>query len=399
MQFYIHKHVLGTEKHLRISDGEFSWSSTVPPDAWQFGDSGAIKSIDDLIKLYGRQVEGFDKIPEYIFFRDLGMLPGDVQWHSVLTKERYGDIMKTVINGAQSSLEFSRTDPYVNTFLKSRKALMMLEKAHINIDLLKEKLTHEVGTQHSNLQTFMPDTSGFAKPVAYNQFSTATGRLTISDGPQILTLSKGHRNIIDSRWGDDGVVMYVDFVSLEPRVALMRLGLEPGKDVYEFVNNECFDGQLSRAQAKISTLGALYGMSVRTFGNHSSSGKKKLNEVKKLFQVGILSAELSEEWDDIGKIMNMFGRQIVPNEGSSHILVNSWLQSSAVDVALVGFHNLITDVQTVTGAVPLFYIHDACVFDVPKIDIDKFSEIVNNGAEITGLGNFPLTCGELGHDD
>ena len=115
MQFYIHKHVPGTEKHLRISDGEFSWSPTVPPDAWQFGDSGAIKSIDDLIKLYGRQVEGFDKIPEYIFFRDLGMLPGDVQWHSVLTKERYSGIMTSIINAVQSSLEFSKTDPYIET--------------------------------------------------------------------------------------------------------------------------------------------------------------------------------------------------------------------------------------------------------------------------------------------
>jgi hypothetical protein len=396
MQFYISRNVIGTKKHLCVTDGEYSWTNNIPDNAWQLGDNLTIKSIHGLFKLYNREVKGFDQVPEYKFFRDLGMKPHEVQWSSVLTKERYSGIMTSIINAVQSSLEFSKSDPYINTYLKSKESLMMLEKAFVNSRLLGTKLATSVGSQHSNLQTFKPCADGFAKPVMYDQFSTATGRLIVKGGPQILTLSKDHRDIIASRWGEDGVIAYVDFVSLEPRVALMRLGIDPGKDVYEFVNDECFDGELTRAKAKISTLGALYGMSVRTFGGKSGGNRQKLKEVKSLFQVDDLSNELHGEWEDTGKIMNMFGRRIKPNEGAKHILVNSWLQSTAVDVAMVGFNNLIKDLQFSTSALPLFYIHDACVFDLKKQDIEKFCEIVENGTTITGLGKFPLTTDIIG---
>lgn len=354
-----------------------------------------VKSIDDLVRLYGREIKGFDQSPEFLFFRDLDMKPHEVQWHSVLTKEKYGTILKSVIDGARSSLEFSRTDPYLNTFLKSRASLGLLQRAHVNRDLLLRRIAVAEGTQKSNLQTFLPLKDGFARPINYNQFGTVTGRLTVESGPQILTLARTNRDIIDSRWGKDGTIMYVDFVSLEPRVALMRLGLDPGNDVYEYVNDRCFGGELTRAKAKISTLGALYGMSVRTFGSHSAAGKRSMDEVKKLFQIKTLSAELEEEMEDLGKIMNMFGRQIVPNDTARHILVNAWLQSTAVDVAMTGFYNLVESLGPAIRANPLFYIHDACIFDVHNEDLEQFEAIISKGTVVTGLGNFPITCNRL----
>ena len=354
-----------------------------------------VKSIDDLVRLYGREIKGFDQSPEFTFFRDLGMKPHEVQWHSVLTKEKYGTILKSVIDGARSSLEFSRTDPYLNTFLKSRASLGLLQRAHVNRDLLLRRIAVAEGTQKSNLQTFLPLKDGFARPINYNQFGTVTGRLTVESGPQILTLARANRDIIDSRWGKDGTIMYVDFVSLEPRVALMRLGLDPGNDVYEYVNDKCFGGELTRAKAKISTLGALYGMSVRTFGSHSSTGRRSMDEVKKLFQIKTLSTELDGEMGDLGKIMNMFGRQIVPNDSAPHVLVNAWLQSTAVDVAMTGFYNLVETLKPAVRVSPLFYIHDACIFDVHNEDLEQFEAIINKGAVVTGLGTFPITCNRL----
>jgi hypothetical protein len=395
MQFYIHRNVLGTPKHFHVQDDSFSWVSQIPENAWQLGVPNSHMAIEDLLKLYGREISSFEQIPEFKFFQELGMKTHQVQWRSVLDKERYNHILETVINGARSSLEFSKGDPYLNTFLKTKSSLELLERAHIDKGLLNARILAAQGSQKSNLRSFIPEKDGFARRVTYNRFSTATGRLTVNTGPQILTLAKANRDIINSRWGDDGSIVYVDFTSLEPRVALLRLGIEPGEDIYEFVNKECFGGELTRARAKISTLGALYGMSVRTFSGKSGSSRSALKQIKNMFKINELSRELISEFDDVGKIMNMFGRQIIPNESAPHILVNAWLQSTAVDVALVGFHNLIKNAQFSTGAIPLFYIHDACVFDVPKNDIVKFKEIVSNGVTITGLGNFPITCDEL----
>ena len=69
----------------------------------------------------------------------------------------------------------------------------------------------------SSLRTFLPDDTGQAKKVRYDQIGTTTGRLTVKSGPAILTLPQKYRDVISSRY-DQGKVIQIDFVSVEPRV-------------------------------------------------------------------------------------------------------------------------------------------------------------------------------------
>ena len=50
------------------------------------------------------------------------------------------------------------------------------------------------------LKSFIPDKLGYTQQITYNQHSTSTGRLTVDKGPQILTLAKKYRDIIQSRF-------------------------------------------------------------------------------------------------------------------------------------------------------------------------------------------------------
>ena len=70
------------------------------------------------------------------------------------------------------------------------------------------------------LNTFDHEPSGLMQPVVYDQMGSITGRLTVSSGPQILTLKREYRSILKpSRRGRR--LLMADFVSHEPRVALV----------------------------------------------------------------------------------------------------------------------------------------------------------------------------------
>ena len=71
---------------------------------------------------------------------------------------------------------------------------------------------------------------------------------------------------------------------------------------------------------------------------------------------------------------NYFGRPIRNiDENKSNVIVNNYIQSSAVDIALTYFYELVINLN-LEKAVPLFIIHDAFVFDVKQSYIEEFSK-------------------------
>jgi DNA polymerase I-like protein with 3'-5' exonuclease and polymerase domains len=193
---------------------------------------------------------------------------------------------------------------------------------------------------------------------------------------------------------DEGEVIQVDFVSVEPRFARLSMGASVGEDVYQEISSALFSEKIERSTAKIAVLCALYGASTVRLQRILGSNFDVRGIVRKLrdyFGVGPLSARLRGEVSETGTIINQFGRKIRVERTTANVLVNNYIQSSSVDVTLLGFRHLVERFNEMgLEAVPIFLIHDALILDVPSGEGEIIREAVSRGVDISNLGNFPL---------
>ena len=89
------------------------------------------------------------------------------------------------------------------------------------------------------------------------------------------------------------------------------------------------------------------------------------------------------------KMWYHFGRVIEPDKTESNVLINHFVQSTAVDAALLGFHSLMSKLSD-EEVEPLFIIHDALVLDVSPNSMQKLGEVIKNGIDVPTMGNFPV---------
>ena len=91
-------------------------------------------------------------------------------------------------------------------------------------------------------------------------------------------------------------------------------------------------------------------------------------------------------------MQNCFGRPINPSSYRDSLVYNNWLQSSAVDVSLLGFRKLIKRFRDFNIKFnPLFLIHDALIIDASPEMIEKLEPESDINVFIDALGNFPLS--------
>lgn len=168
--------------------------------------------------------------------------------------------------------------------------------------------------------------------------------------------------------------MSVDFVSLEPRLALFAVGRSPKGDVYEEISR--VSGE-PRSRTKIATLSFLYGAA----GRDGVSDRLR-QHVREYFNV----RELHRKIEDCGG-KNGYGRPLHVDE--ERLLIPHWVQSTAVDVCLIAFSELAERLLGIAD--PLFLVHDAMFLDVPVENTGVLSKIIEEGVMVSPYGNFSLS--------
>ena len=283
---------------------------------------------------------------------------------------------------------------YLNKFENNQVIFNNLCPAKINLlsyRVFKELEKNE--TIISNLKSFKPS-KGFAKPVEYNQVSTMTGRLiNTKSSPKILTLPSRCRKIFESRWQKDGDLLYIDFKTLEPRIIRKINGKESSDDIYTEIGST-LDFEVDRVIIKRGIISTLYGLSSCIDGLSKERSDKVLSATKEYFDLNSI-LEYASKVNDIGCRNNFFGRPIWNiNEEKENKLINNYIQSTAVDVALTYFSE-ITDLVDLEFCKPIFIIHDALVLDVHNDYKNELVHIVNKGYNCSQLGYFPLEVEKL----
>lgn len=352
----------------------------------------------------------------------------DVNWKHALGKKVFNSLSddhEAKLNEILATIG-EDINYYLEVYLKTKQVFDFLKPACVNLVQYKALMASDSVPEDSKqiLEKWKPNRDGFLDVPTYDICSSVTGRMKITSGPNILVLSKDFRGkILKSRHGKDGSLWYIDFVSLEPRVALIMkqglsgdkivpkerqegLGSEPKitppppspfgyppqtsnltnslsfldavipRDVYEAALTALGLGkEIDRNILKQIILPQLYGQSKTN--TIESLEKQKLirpeevvDQVNDFFGIDTLRQNvfLNLQNNAYKFLRTFYGKHICPDDSRPYTLLNYYIQSTAVDIALLGFKRILDRVQSVPNAssliTPVFFVHDAMILDV-----------------------------------
>jgi len=377
-----------------MKDDEVRWTSKEVPATFTYGHLSKENSIEPLLSLFNLTLPNLVP-PEFIEAMKVCGATGEIPWSSVLPKAVFMNGFKPLLNALAIAEKTISGNAYSSFFVETNKILNRLMLCDLDHDFAKQELKK---TDSSALKSFL---KAQIRPT-YCRVSTKTGRLTIKEGPQILTLKKEYRKVLKSTF-PGGALYEIDFTSLEPRVAFNITAGEkllPGEksptDLYQFFIEKS-NIQIQRDTAKLAVLCSLYGAgsaklrSVLQKDGSTFSADMLVKRVESFFGLKEIFRMLNDQAQS-GYITNFYGRPIEITDARRNILVNNFLQSTAVDVALAGFCQIAEDIPSCR---PVFIIHDALIMDVPKGQEDALKNIVAQGFLDEKMGHFPLKLTRL----
>jgi hypothetical protein len=328
----------------------------------------------------------------------------DIVWSYAIPKKRYISSVKTLADATCDLISKSRKDYYRNAYTSSRNVLSALKPCSINsVVFMKYLLTEENLSNKSVLESFKTE-NGSLLNSEYNR-DTKTGRLRIVSGPNILRLKKEHRNILRSRFGDKGTLYYLDYRSLEPRVmlAINKPNQPIPLDVYSYILDTLGITTVSRDAAKTTVLAQLFGANEESLNlKNVDNAKGFVKVVSEFFEIDSFKQRLMREVKSSERsgFYNHYGRWIDCSDAKPYMLINYFIQSTAVDVAMTGFEKiiqLIANSEYFHLIIPTFILHDALILDVEHTAIKFLNELVEAGSNIEQFPGtkFYLECKRL----
>ena len=391
-RFCIDRGLIGTERHLVVDGDLASWMTAVPSDAWHLdgrlkGDSD--RCLDTVLKLSGATV---DLQPPARFVKAMqlmsGSIEGPVPWQRVMPGQQHQDFIRRLVNATKAAIDPRALDYYGEVWVPGNTVFRSLERATVDGSRWRELVAAGEGNVPA-VKSFQPVDGDLASPVVYDRFGTLTGRLTVRSGPQILTLKREHRNVLRSRYGDNGQVIAVDFAALEARVLLYEYGRRcDDPDLYAMIAREL--GQ-DRKAVKGAVISELYGSNKHALGKMLGLDGRELDafvkKIKAYFRTADLLKRVKEQFVLTGHLTNRYGRRVLVDEPLDHVMTNYYAQSTGVDVTMLGFNQVVQALPP--RAHPIFLLHDAMLIDVHEGDLPEVEKI--DQVKVKGyVQSFPL---------
>ena len=402
-KFIIDKHVVGTPKHIMclMASKYVLLSKEIPTDVWCL--SGTIdlcsnKNLDSLIELNLKSINTSlpQKFQRALELLKIDQLKTNVPWMNFMPRKEHKVFTEALINEIHSIIPQLKTDYYDGTWCQGNEVLCSLKRAKLNVELWKE-LKHS--SKNSQIfETFKPSQGGWLQLPKYDRFGQRTGRMTIAEGPNILHLPKEARKMITSRF-EGGKIFLVDFANLEPRIVLQEANKTcDNQDLYDQINKDEFDGNASRDNLKGAVISELYGMNKFTLSKKLKISIEQATHfmfaMQRYFETPNLTKRLIKMYSENGCIINRFGRKIRINDPLPNLLLNSYVQSTGVDVSLLGFREILHRCNG-KRIVPLYVLVDALILDVHPDEI-SFIEQMDRRVKVSNYSyDFFVTVKEI----
>lgn len=303
-------------------------------------------------------------------------------WAHVMPRRAHAAFVKKTVNSVVGATDRVTLDYLTGSWNQGGRVLGRLHRACVDEALLARLLREERSDSvTAALRSFVPpDHSGCAARVVYDRLATATGRLVVRAGPQILTVRKDLRRVLRSRYGRQGLVCALDFAGLEARIVLHEAGRgcdEP--DVYGAIARDDLHGAFPRDAVKTAVLSRMYGAGRAMVAQCLGGSDPRMVDalivrVGELFEFDALGARLRLEREANGLLRNKHGRPLLldgHDDPPDSLLVSHWAQSTGVEVSLQGFSQLVIDLEhDGLSAMPLLVLHDALLFDTHRDDVE-----------------------------
>lgn len=402
VHFCLDRRLLGTKDHLVVADGTFWWSARVPVETWHLDGTCKLESdmcLDTVLRLGGVTP---NLTPPEQFVREMSILSGslegtEIPWQRVMPIRAHQSFTQRLVNEVTVATSTAPLDYYRTVWVPGNVIFRALEACVVDRTTWQQYIDAGEGNVPA-IRSFEPDQDGFAKPVVYDRFKTLTGRLTVNEGPQILTLKREHRNMLRSAFGDKGSIYALDFANLEARILLYEYNRKcDDVDLYGMIAREL---GYDRKAIKGAVISELYGSSNWALGKHLGIEGKELNDfvkkVKAYFNTSELLSRVKAQFVTTGKVINRYGRPVTVDEPLDNIFISYYGQSTGVDVTMLGFKQVIDRLAERTKKVrPVFLLHDAMLLDVHEDELHNFKEITH--VKVKGyVQDFPLKLEKIG---
>jgi len=303
-----------------------------------------------------------------------GSHEGHIMWQHSVPQGVFQNYFKNIVQETSTFFPSLPKDYYETVWTAGSRLLGTLKPAKVDVGRWSQHLS-EHNQNSAVIESFRPGKTGYAPPVVYNRFGTRTGRLTVEDGPNILTLKKSHRDMLRSSF-PGGAVCSLDFRALEIRILLDEAGVSSNaQDIYADIATNQFGGDIPRDVVKVAVISELYGVSRSALVARLQVSDAKVDAfidvIRRHFMLPELRSRLKEQLRSSGRLHTKFGRPLFLEEGHDNLLVNTFAQATGVDVAMLGFDSVVRSLGT-EGIRPLFVLHDALVLDVHP---DKLQDV------------------------
>lgn len=397
MDFYIHKNILGDQYHLKCSTEHQDEYVSQLPDNNKALIIGKNK-FREFSQLYQIPYAQFPPKRYKQSFKELSsnIKLHHIPWKKCIPKDIYEESLNAFVNHFKQYLsQTEQTSSYFFNYYQQGNVIFdYIQPACVSSNEIFNKMGNTENTNMPTLGSFMPS-KGFAPVPQYNRTESVTGRLKVKKGPDILHLRYNDRAIIKSRFGNQGSIISLDYKSLEPRILLamqmkdnqVQQQLIP-EDVYAKFMNDYAIKDINRDQIKNSVIKLLYGANEKKIAKELKSNDL-VETICEYFGIYETRKCLYKQYKQNGGkyIENYYGRPMFCEGAAPYVLLNYYIQSTAVDVSLMGFSRMAKYIKKIgqhKQIIPIFILHDALILDVHK---DAY-QYVNNLMHI-GSKNIP----------
>ena len=393
MEYSISKNIIFSEFNKSYSLELNSFTKLRKTD-WSYGKlEYDTYNIVDLFRL--NNIEVSFEIPQKFktSIEQLNLRNTNIIWEYILPDKVYQKLVSELADNISKHFKVLETEYYKSTFKLTNDFLKDLCPAKVNRKKLLKYIRQEDNkTSISNLETFVVDDAGYCSKVFWNRFASRTGRLVVKQGPRILVLKKDYKDMFESRY-ENGKILQFDYVSFEARLALSLADKHcESEDVYQFINEEIFDSKFNRNSVKEIVLSTLYGMSINKLSSklyiEHEKVKEYVDKIKKYFRFEQTHEKLLESIKKTNSIKSYFGRNIKIENHTPGAVYNSYVQSTGVDAALLGFNSINQFAKKHSlNFSPLYVLHDALIVDVSPELLKHIDKLKSLGENIPGITN------------
>lgn len=356
----------------------------------------------NIAKIFGINLPDFPPEKYVKSYKPIVSFTKKIPWKYCIPQKTYMEILKTTAESVYPKLKFISTD-YSDYYHAGQKIITALKPAMIDKDL------YQSFKDKPNAKSFEPDANGFAEVPTFDRTEAVTGRTKTVTGANLLLLKKEFRTMIKSRFGDDGEVIALDFKSLEPRLllAITRPDFEAPVDIYESIRTELNLSQYTRQNIKEVVISELYGAGMNVLREKLKNLMDReilflIETIGKYFKAEELKKKLIQQSESNNScITNVYGRPVSTKNMGNYAIMNRFIQSSAVDVALLGFSNLFSvleDLGVQDKALPIFIVHDALYMDMHKSvrkQVETAARVASKNIQKFEGKNFFITIKDL----